>query len=219
MYKVLSPDNSSVPAQNELGQYIPLHYHANMLLDSFRMEAFQQAIDTSINAGDVVLELGGGTGILSFFAARRGAKVYCVERNPALADSAIAFLKMNHCDDRVEVIQADAMVYLPPEPVDCVICEMLHVAMIREKQLCVIHDLKRRYLKKYPNQIPKFIPEASILAVQAIQYDYHFCGYQAPIPVFQNPVEQDQRTCGLTDPAVLFNDLLRRTSTVRILLE
>ena len=42
-----------------------------------------------------VIELGGGTGVLSFFAAQKAAKVYCVEYNPDMVREARKFLAMN----------------------------------------------------------------------------------------------------------------------------
>ena len=67
-----------------LGQFIPLHYHHNMLMDENRMSAFKAAIDYAVFNGAKVLELGGGTGVLSCLAASKASKVWCVEFNPDL---------------------------------------------------------------------------------------------------------------------------------------
>jgi predicted RNA methylase len=176
-----------VPEEHLLGQFIPLHYHFNMLRDQQRMAPFQEAIDLTVPDGGVVLELGGGTGVLSWFAARKARQVYCVERNPALARAAQAFLANNSNGDRVSVIQADAMNYLPPEPVDVVICEMLHVGMLREKQLQVLHGFKERYRQRFGPVLPRFIPDTSVLAIQPIQQDFCFSGYTARVPMFEPP--------------------------------
>ena len=93
-----------------------------------------------------MLELGGGTGVLSCFAAAKADKVYCVEFNPDMVKEARKFLAMNPNGHKVEVIHADAFEFLPPEPVDVVICEIINVAMLREKQIEVIENFKRRYL-------------------------------------------------------------------------
>ncbi|MFH1493454.1 MAG: methyltransferase type 12, partial [Pseudomonadota bacterium] len=55
----------------ELGQFIPLHYHYHMLNDNTRVAGFKAAIEHAVHPGSRVLELGGGTGVLSFFAAQR----------------------------------------------------------------------------------------------------------------------------------------------------
>ena len=162
---------------NTLGANIPLIYHHAMLLDQQRMKGFRDAIAQIVPEGGTVLELGGGSGVLSFFAAQKAAKVYCVERIPANAQAARSFLAQNPNGNRVEVICADAFEYLPPEPVDVVICEMLHVAMVREQQIEVIEAFKARYRAKFGEKLPRFIPEAFIQGIQAINYSFNFYGY------------------------------------------
>lgn len=182
-------EETPVPEEHLLGQFIPLHYHYNMLQDQDRVGAFREAIRLAVKPGMHVVELGGGTGILSSFAARQGARVSCVERNPQLVRTARRLLRQNGLEDRVEVIEQDAFAYLPSEPVDVVICEMLHVAMVREKQLPVIESFKRRYLRAFgeTKPLPRFLPEASILMVQPVEHSFDFAGYWAPVPVFQPP--------------------------------
>ena len=191
------------PEHLELGQFIPFIYHHNMLADPVRMEAFRAAIALAVPQGSRVLELGGGTGVLSFFAAQRAAKVWCVERNPELAQAARRLLALNPGGERVEVVEADAFDYLPPEPVDVVICEMLHVGMLREKQVPVLAAFKRRYLEKFGEPLPRFVPEGFIQAVQPVQQSFDFGGYYAPVPSLQDPSALQPRTRELGLP-VLF---------------
>ncbi len=186
----------------ELGQFIPLHYHFNMLNDSARMRSFKAAIEQVVHPDAQVLELGGGTGVLSFFAAQQGARVRCVERNPELVAAARNILNLNGCADRVEVIQADASLYLPPEPVDVVICEMLHAGMLREKQLAMIDAFKRRYIARFGAELPAFVPEACIQAIQPVQQNFDFEGYVAPMCLFQEPTITQDRTLELSEPCV-----------------
>lgn len=196
------PDSSPVLAEEMLlGQYIPLHYHFNMLQDRTRMEPFREAIEMVVPRGGRVLELGGGTGVLSWFAAQRAARVWCVERNPALVRAARSFLAQNQNGERVEVIQADAMNYLPPEPVDVVVCEMLHAGLIREKQTEVLRSFKARYTAAFGPKLPAFIPDTTLLGVLPVQQDFCFSGYTAAVPMFLAP--GFHHNCrGLADPAV-----------------
>jgi len=92
----------------ELGQFIPLHYHFLMLSDTVRMSGFRDAIHQCVTPESTVLELGSGTGVLSFFAAEKARKVYSVELNLDLVEESRRLLKMNHNGDRVQVIHADA---------------------------------------------------------------------------------------------------------------
>jgi predicted RNA methylase len=169
-----------------LGQFIPVHYHHSMLMDHNRMHGFKAAIDYAVKPGAKVLELGGGTGVLSWFAAAKAEKVYCIEFNPDMVKEARKMLAQNPNGEKVEVIHADAFEYLPPEPVDVVICEMIHVGMLREKQVEVIENFKRRYAERFGGPMPVFLPEAVIMAVQPLHQEYDFAGFYAPIVQFQD---------------------------------
>ncbi len=184
---------------NTLGAHIPLVYHHAMLLDQQRMLGFREAIEFVVPEGGKVLELGGGSGALSYFAAQIAARVYCVEKIPGNAEAARRFIANNRNGDRVQVICADAFDYLPPEPVDVVICEMLHVGMVREQQIEVIQSFKERYRHKFGDKLPRFIPEAFIQGVQLVQFSYDFFGYQASVPVFQQPGQADDRCIELAE--------------------
>lgn len=185
-----------------LGQFIPLQYHHNMLMDANRMKNFKAAIDYAVFPGAKVLELGGGTGVLSWFAAAKAEKVWCVEFNPDLVAESRRLLALNKNGNKVEVVHADAFDYLPPEPVDVVICEMIHVAMLKEKQVEMMESFKRRYREKFGGPLPKFIPEAVIMAAQPIQQEYAFEGFNAPIMQIQELAVDLPGTLELAQPAV-----------------
>jgi predicted RNA methylase len=186
----------------ELGQFIPAVYHCNMLADEARMSAFEEAIALTVRPGHRVLEFGGGTGVLSFFASRSGAEVLCVERNPELVAQARTLLKDNGAEHQVTVIKADALDYVPPHPVDLVLCEMVHVGMLRERQLLVIDSFKPRYLQAFGRPLPQFIPEAFFQAVQPVQHDFDFHGFVAPMACFQDSGALQPRTRTLGEPVV-----------------
>jgi len=188
-------ENSGSP-----GQYIHLHDHFHMLRDTARMQAFKEALQKVVPQGARVLELGGGTGVLSFFAAQRAAKVWCVEKIPELVRASRHMLSLNGIGEKIHVIEGDAMEYLPPEPVDVVICEMIHVGMLREKQIQVIHSFKERYRRKFGDQLPLFVPEAAIMAVQPVFQLFNFSGFYAPTPLFYDPMMSHNETLGMGDP-------------------
>lgn len=186
---------------NELGQFIPLHYHFQMLSDKFRMNAFRTAIEQAVTPQQRVVDLGSGTGVLSFLAARQGAKVWSVEYNPALVSASRKFIKDNGMSDRVKVFEADASAWLPEEPMDWVICEMLHSALLREKQVQVIADFREAHDARF-GKIPQFLPAATLLAVQPVQQNYNFNGYYAPVPLFQSAYARTDDCHPCCDPAV-----------------
>lgn len=70
--------------------------HLDMLLDKHRVNAFQKAIDQAINTGDIMVDIGTGTGILAVFAARAGAKkVYAIDQNKTTIEWAKEMARVN----------------------------------------------------------------------------------------------------------------------------
>lgn len=187
-------------SESELGQFIPFHYHHNMLRDVARMSAFREAIEKLVKPGAKVVELGGGTGVLSYFAAKNAAKVWYVEYNPELFELGKRTIALNGGANKIECVLGDAASFTPPEPVDVVICEMLHVGFFREKQLSVIAEFKRRYVEKFGPKLPRFIPEASFLALQPMQQSFKFSDYYCPIPIFHDAAIVDPESKALGDP-------------------
>lgn len=185
-----------------LGQFIPLHYHGQMLADERRMSAFQEAISKLVPEGSHVVELGAGTGVMSFFASKRARRVTCVERLPHVAAAARRLLAANGAADKVTVVEGDARSFLPDEPADVVICELLHVALLREKQTEVIAGFRARHQAHFGRGIPRIIPEASILAVQPVYQPYDFHGYHAPVPLFLEPGSVHADTIEMGSPEV-----------------
>lgn len=186
---------------NEIGQFIPLHYHFQMLSDTYRMNAFRTAIEQVVKPGHRVVELGSGTGVMSSFAAKQGAQVWAVEYNPALVSASRKFLSENGLSDRVQVIEADASLWLPQEPVDLVICEMLHSALLREKQVQVISAFRDAHHARF-GKVPQILPAATLLAVQPVCQCYDFYGYHAAVPLFQSPYHISDNCSPCSDPVV-----------------
>ena len=137
-----------------------------------------------------------------FLRRNRRAKFGVSKKNAELAREARRFLDMNTHGDRVQVVNADAFEYLPPEPVDVVVCEMLHVAMLRENQIGVIERFKQRYLAHFDLPLPLFVPEASIQTVEPVQQNFDFSGYYAPVPIFRDPYASQAATLELGAPIV-----------------
>lgn len=99
---------------------------AAMVLDRVRVDAYARAIAQVVQPGDVVLDIGSGTGILAMLAARAGARrVYAVERSGAL-ELVRLHARDNGLDTIIEPIRADlADVESLPEPPRVVVSEML----------------------------------------------------------------------------------------------
>ena len=82
-----------------------LVYHGDMLADSARIDAFGRALQQVVTLGSVVLDLGGGTGVLSALACRAGAgRVYMIERGRIIG-FAREFLRDNGLSERVTCVE------------------------------------------------------------------------------------------------------------------
>ena len=196
-----SAEDLARPHTGAPADIIPLQYHAQMLTDEHRMTSFRDAIAAVVRPGMHVLDLGAGTGVLSFFAAQQGARVTAVEREPGVFDAARSALARN-VGDAVTLVHADARDFLPDSPVDVVVCEMMHVGQLRERQVDVITGFKRRYAARFGGPLPRFIPEACVQAVQPVEQDFSFYGYTVPAPLFQSQFAEQPRTAPLADPQV-----------------
>src|SRR3990167_8469135 len=113
------------------------------LIDSKRTLAFKQAIIETVRPGNTVIDVGSGTGILSFFAADAGAKkVYAVEADPVLATYLRKSVAVNNLTDVIEIIEGDALNVELPSNADVVIAELIETGLIEEMQVKVLNTLR-----------------------------------------------------------------------------
>ncbi len=127
--------------------YAELEVHRTMICDRVRTEAFRRAIDAVVRPGDIVLDVGAGSGILSVFAARAGAaRVYAVERT-TIAALAQELAAANGVADIVRVIQGDVMDLELPEHVDVIVSEWLGGFGIDEGMLVPVIAARDRWLR------------------------------------------------------------------------
>jgi len=106
--------------------YVDPAEQAAMVLDHVRVDAYARAIAQVVRPGDVVLDIGSGTGILAMLAARAAAgRVYAVERTGAV-ELVRLHAKANGLADVIEPIRADlADIESLPEAPRVVVSEML----------------------------------------------------------------------------------------------
>jgi protein arginine N-methyltransferase 1 len=146
--------------------YAEFEVHRTMLRDRVRTEAFRRAINVVVRPGDIVLDVGAGSGILSLFAARAGAaRVYAVERTPiaALAEQLAA---ANGVAETITVIHGDVMDVDLPERVDVIVSEWLGGFGIDEGMLAPVIAARERWLKPGGVMIPH-----SVTAWAALVHD------------------------------------------------
>ena len=141
-----------------------LDYHAGMLRDHHRVDTFHEAIHKVVKPGDVVVDLGSGTGVLSYYAAQAGAsRVYAIEAGPIiwLAREVCA---ANGFQDRVTFLHNSSFHVELPERADVLISETLWNFGLGEGMIGFIADARERFLKPDARIIPADI-RLNVMAV------------------------------------------------------
>ncbi|MEO8665803.1 MAG: methyltransferase domain-containing protein [Ignavibacteria bacterium] len=127
--------------------------HEKMLADVSRMEAYHNAITKHVSKGDIVIDLGTGTGILSFFAAKKSpAKIYAIDHGKII-DSAKKIAAHNKITG-IEFVNANSKTFTMDEKADILIHEQIGALLFDEHMVENILDLRDRVLKKGGKILP-----------------------------------------------------------------
>lgn len=130
---------------NEIN-FAGLAEHEEMLSDSVRVDAYHRGIHGNVRPGDVVLDLGTGTGLLAFMASRAGAKkVYAVEHSDFI--QVAREIAQQNGFTNIEFVQANSREFTPPEPIDVVVHEQMGDELFNENMLQNVLDLRDRVLR------------------------------------------------------------------------
>jgi len=131
-----------------------VEWHREMLADRRRVRDFGEAVRAVVQPGDVVLDLGTGTGLLALFACRGGArKVYAVEQG-YIIDVARQIARQNGLGDRIVFIQGHSTEVDLPESVDLIVTETVGSFGLEEQILKNLSDARRRFLKPGGRLLP-----------------------------------------------------------------
>lgn len=137
--------------------YASLEQQRWMVSDQSRTDAFEKAISEVVKPGDVVIDVGAGTGILSLFAAKAGARrVVGVERSN-MANFARDLIQSNGLQDKIEIFNGNAHNLQLNEPADVIISEWLgHMAYVENMLSAVIH-VRNAWLKPGGKMLPSSV--------------------------------------------------------------
>jgi len=137
-------------------EYGPAMWHNLMLSDKVRTGAYAKAIMDNIKEGDVVVDVGAGTGIFSLLAAKLGARVYAIEPTEII-EVAKQNAKRNGVEDKITFIKCLAEEAEIPEEVDCIVSEWMGVMVLQENMLPAVTSIRDRYLKPHGKILPEKI--------------------------------------------------------------
>lgn len=137
------------------GFFSGLDVHRKMLADQERLSKYREAIFATVSKGDVVIDAGAGTGILSIYAAQAGAaKVYAID-NSEMALMIPKLAKENGFDQIIEVVQADFAAVQLPEKADVMVSETFGFWVLDEGAMPDLQQCARQNLKSGGKMIPE----------------------------------------------------------------
>jgi len=199
-----------------------LDFHLSMLLDEARMAAYQRAIDQVVKPGDVVLDIGAGTGVLSFLASKAGARrVYAIEAGPVI-DVARELSEANGFSGRVAFVDGWSTDVELPEPADVLVTETIGNAGFDEGIIAWTHDARCRLIRPGGLVLPRKV-RMWTAAVESWDDHAQVIDWSAPSLPFDYTVvrrraEQEpwfahlRAQQSLTEPAMVAEVDLRTTS-------
>jgi protein arginine N-methyltransferase 1 len=128
--------------------------HRQYLSDPVRLAAFERAIAEVVRPGDVVLDLGCGTGILGLYACRAGARrVYAVDES-GMIELARAIAAANGLGDRIVHVNQFSREVELPERADVVVADQIGQFGFEAGVIEYFCDARQRLLVAEPRLIP-----------------------------------------------------------------
>jgi type I protein arginine methyltransferase len=134
-----------------------VEWHAALLNDRVRLAAYERAISATVRPGDVVIDLGAGTGVMGLLACRAGAsRVYAIESS-GMVEIVGKIAKANGLEDRIVCLHGASTEIELPERADVAIADQAGPFGIGGGLFASFNDARRRFLKPHGRTIPSRI--------------------------------------------------------------
>ncbi|MFV3075718.1 tetratricopeptide repeat protein [Niveispirillum fermenti] len=134
-------------------------WHVPMVNDAPRNDAYEAAIKAQVRPGDLVLEIGTGSGLLAMMAARAGATVVTCEAVPWIAETARAVIAANGLSDRVTVVNTLSTALqvgdVLPRRADILLSEIVASDFLSERIIPAVADARARLLRPDARILPE----------------------------------------------------------------
>lgn len=147
--------------------------HERLVADAVRMNAYHAGIRRNIKPGDVVVDLGTGTGILAMLAAQRGPKVVHAIDHSNVITIAERVASANRFST-IAFHNISSRRFVSNEPVDVILHEQIGQALLDEGMVEKALDLKKRLLKQsgriLPGKFELFLEPACVRGDYRVPY-------------------------------------------------
>lgn len=131
--------------------------HSDMIYDEHRVNAYRQAINRTVRKGDIVVDVGTGTGILAFLCLKAGAaRVHAIDRSPAI-NWARRLAETNGMANQIIFHQCDSRDVHMDERADVIVSELIGHLAFEEGMVESISDAMERFLKPDGSLIPQAV--------------------------------------------------------------
>ena len=141
--------------------------HQFILADRVRLDAYRRAIFEVVKKGDVVADLGTGSGILALFAASAGAKrVNAIEQGDIIEQAKQVARSNHHLKGEIVFVNDRSDKVSLPEKADVVLSELIGSFGLEENLHFLQLHARDRFLRPGGKMIPDWM-ELQLLPVEA----------------------------------------------------
>lgn len=183
-------------------------FHQLMLNDRIRMASYEKAIKETVKPGDVVIDLGTGTGVLSLWALEAGAsRVYGIDMDSDMLQVACNNIaQKGFAKHFVPLNQLSFLVHLP-EKADVLISEIMGNILDNEDFQPILADAITRLLKPQGKKIP-LQASSYIVPVAAKQAHHSVCQSQVATINDNYNLSKILKNKGITEPCNMYYDTI-----------
>ncbi len=129
---------------------------ASLLSHRSRIAKFEEALRVVVTPESYVIDLGTGSGALAMLAVMAGARrVTGVDVNRECIEYAKKAAKLNGLEDKIDFYEGHFSGFVPDEPADVVVCEMLSSMLLIEQQVPASCHAVRHLLKEGGTMMPE----------------------------------------------------------------
>lgn len=165
--------NSALYTKTNENIFTDIRQHEWMLSCNVRVDTYHDAIQKHVKEGDVVADLGTGTGVLSFFASKKKPKkIYAIDHGEII-NLAKHISKQNGIEN-IEFVSCHSSEFSPSEKVDVIIQEQIGDFLLDEDMIRNVCDLRDRVLapggKILPSKFELYVEPVSLLHDKRIDF-------------------------------------------------